>query len=76
VKERRVELLHQGRVLLSEDLVSCRLASGEKVPAPQPREAVVFFEHFGRGFALPASNFLLQFRITSIYSSIKVGRMR
>jgi hypothetical protein len=31
------------------------------VPAPQPREAVVFFEHFQRGFVLSASNFLRQF---------------
>jgi hypothetical protein len=31
------------------------------VPAPQPREAVVFYEHFPRGFVLLASNFLRQF---------------
>jgi hypothetical protein len=31
------------------------------VPSPQPKEAVVFFEHFRRGFALPASNFPRQF---------------
>jgi hypothetical protein len=31
------------------------------VPVPQPGEAVVFYEHFQRGFALPASNFLRQF---------------
>jgi hypothetical protein len=31
------------------------------VPAPQPGEAVVFYDHFSRGFALPASNFLRKF---------------
>jgi hypothetical protein len=41
--------------------VGCRPAGGELVPAPQLREAVVFYEHFRRGFALPASNFLRQF---------------
>jgi hypothetical protein len=34
VKERRIELLDQGRVIPSEDLVSCHPASGERVPAP------------------------------------------
>jgi hypothetical protein len=46
VKERRIELLRQGHVILSEDLVSCRPPGVERVPAPKPREAVVFFEHF------------------------------
>jgi hypothetical protein len=31
------------------------------VPEPKPGEVVVFFEHFRRGFVLPASNFLWQF---------------
>jgi hypothetical protein len=31
------------------------------VPAPQPGEAVVFYDDFPRGFALPTSNFLRQF---------------
>jgi hypothetical protein len=61
VTERRIELLRQGRVLPPADLVGCRPASGELVPTPQPREAVVFYDHFLRGFALPASNFLRQF---------------
>jgi hypothetical protein len=61
VKERRIELLRQGRVIPSEDLVSCRPSHGERVPAPEPGEVVVFFEHFRRGFALPTSNFLWQF---------------
>jgi hypothetical protein len=61
VKERRIELLRQGRVIPSKGLVSCRPPSSERLPAPKPREAVVFFEHFRRGFALPASNFLRQF---------------
>jgi hypothetical protein len=61
VKERRIELLRQGRVIPSEDLMSCRPFGGERVPAPEPREVVVFFKHFWRGFALPASNFLWQF---------------
>jgi hypothetical protein len=58
VKEKRIKLLRQGRVLPSTDLVDCRPAGGELVPAPQPGEAVVFYDHFPRGFALPASNFL------------------
>jgi hypothetical protein len=61
VKEKRIELLRQGRVLPSADLVGCRPAGDELVPAPQPGEAVVFYDHFPRGFALPASNFLWQF---------------
>jgi hypothetical protein len=61
VKERRIELLRQGRVLPLVDLVGCRPAGGERVPAPQPGETVVFYDHFPRGFALPASNFLRQF---------------
>jgi hypothetical protein len=61
VKEKRIELLRQGRVLPPTDLVGCRAAGGELVPMPQPGEAVVFYDHFPRGFALPASNFLRQF---------------
>jgi hypothetical protein len=61
VKEKRIELLRQGRVLPSADLVGCRPASGERVPTPQPGEMVIFYDHFPRGFALPASNFLWQF---------------
>jgi hypothetical protein len=61
VKKRRIELLRQGRVLLPTDLVGCRPAGGERVPAPQPEETMVFYDHFLRGFALPASNFLRQF---------------
>jgi hypothetical protein len=61
VKEKRIELLCQGRVLPSTDLVGCRPASGERVPTPQPGETVVFYDHFPRGFALPASNFMRQF---------------
>jgi hypothetical protein len=41
--------------------VGCRPSSGVLVPAPELEEAVVFYEHFRRGFALPASNFLWQF---------------
>jgi hypothetical protein len=35
VKEKRIELLRQGRVLPPVDLVGCRPACGERVPAPQ-----------------------------------------
>jgi hypothetical protein len=58
VMESNIELFHQGRVLLSANLVGCRPTGGNLVPAPQPGEAVVLYEHFRRGFALPASNFL------------------
>jgi hypothetical protein len=61
VKEKRIKLLRQGRVLPPTDLVGFRPVGGERVPAPQPGEAVVFYDHFPRGFALPASNFLWQF---------------
>jgi hypothetical protein len=44
--ERKIELLRQGQVLPSTDLVGCCPADGELVPAPKPREAVVFYEHF------------------------------
>jgi hypothetical protein len=61
VKEKQIELLRQGRVLPPTDLVGCRPAGGERVPAPEPRETVVFYDHFLWGFALPASSFLRQF---------------
>jgi hypothetical protein len=61
VKEKQIEMLHQGRVLPPADLVGCRPAGGERVPALQPGEAVVFYDHFLWGFALPASDFLRQF---------------
>jgi hypothetical protein len=41
--------------------MGCCPACSEQVPAPQPEEMVVFYDHFPRGFALPASNFLWQF---------------
>jgi hypothetical protein len=43
------------------DLVGYRPAGDERVPAPEPGETVVFYDHFPRGFALPASSFLHQF---------------
>jgi hypothetical protein len=58
VKEKQIELLRQGRVLPPADLVSCRPAGGELVPAPGSGETVVFYDHFPRGFALPASSFM------------------
>jgi hypothetical protein len=38
--------------------MGCRPAGSKLVLAPQPGEAVVFYDHFPRGFALPASDFL------------------
>jgi hypothetical protein len=61
VKEKRIELLHQGQVLPPADLMGCRPACHERVHAPEPGETVVFYDHFPRGFALPASDFLRQF---------------
>jgi hypothetical protein len=61
VKEKQNELLRRGRVLLPVDLVGCRPAGSERIPAPKPVEAVVFYDHFPRGFALPASSFMRQF---------------
>jgi hypothetical protein len=37
VKEKQIELLRRGRVLLPADLVGCRPAGNERVPAPEPR---------------------------------------
>jgi hypothetical protein len=68
VKEKRIELLRQGRVLPSTDLVGCRPASGERVPTPQPGETVVFYDHFPRGFALPPRTSCGSSWITSICS--------
>jgi hypothetical protein len=61
VKEKQIELLRQGRVLPPADLVGCCPAGSEHIPAPEPREAVVFYDHFPWGFALPASSFMRQF---------------
>jgi hypothetical protein len=61
VKEKQIELLRQGRVLPPADLVGCCPAGDERVPAPEPGEMVVFYDHFPRGFALPASSFLRRF---------------
>jgi hypothetical protein len=61
VKEKQIELLRQGRVLPPADLMGCRPAGGERGPAPEPRETVVFYDHFPRGFTLPTSSFLCQF---------------
>jgi hypothetical protein len=41
--------------------VGCRLVGTEQVPAPETGEAVVFYDHFPRGFTLPVSSFLCRF---------------
>jgi hypothetical protein len=61
VKEKQIELLRRGRVLPPADLMGCHPAGSEWVPAPGPGETVVFYHHFARGFALPASSFMRQF---------------
>jgi hypothetical protein len=61
VKEKQIEPLPRGRVLPPADLVGCHPAGTEQVPAPEPGEAVVFYDHFPQGFALPVSSFLRQF---------------
>jgi hypothetical protein len=76
VKEKRIELLRQGWVLPPADLVGCRLAGGELVPTPQPGEAVVFYDQFPRGFALPASDFYDNSWTTSTCSRTTLGRMQ
>jgi hypothetical protein len=57
MKEKQIELLRRGRVLPPADLVGCRPAGIERIPALGPGETVVFYDHFPRGFALPASSF-------------------
>jgi hypothetical protein len=61
VKERRIELLRQAWRIPSEELVSFSPSKGEWVPTSEPGEVVIFFEHFQRGFMIPAINFLRQF---------------
>jgi hypothetical protein len=61
VKEKQIEPLHRGRVLPPADLMGCRPADNEWVPAPGPEETMVFYDHFHRGFVLPASSFMCQF---------------
>jgi hypothetical protein len=61
VKEKQIELLRQGWVLPPADLVCCRPAGSEHIPAPEPGEVVVFYDHFPWGFALPANIFMRQF---------------
>jgi hypothetical protein len=51
----------QAQKIPSEKFVKCHPTKGERVPAPEPGEVVIFFEHFRRGFALPARSFLRQF---------------
>jgi hypothetical protein len=58
VKERRIELLRQARWIPSEELMSFSPSKGERLPTPEPGEVVIFFEHFWRGFMIPAINFL------------------
>jgi hypothetical protein len=41
--------------------VGCHPADDERVPALEPGETVVFYDHFPQGFTLPASSFLRQF---------------
>jgi hypothetical protein len=48
-------------VLPPADLVGCRPAGVEWVPALEPGETVVFYDHFPRGFALPFSSFMRRF---------------
>jgi hypothetical protein len=48
-------------MLLPADLVGCRPAGSERIPTLNSGEVVVFYDHFPRGFALPASSFMLQF---------------
>jgi hypothetical protein len=61
LKDKQIELLRRGRVLPPADLMSCRPAGSELVPAPATGETVVFYDHFPQGFALPASSFMRQF---------------
>jgi hypothetical protein len=76
VKDKEIELLRQGRVLPPADLVSCHPAGGELVPAPAPGETVVFYDHFPRGFTLPASSFMRQFLDHFHLQPHTLGRMR
>jgi hypothetical protein len=41
--------------------MGCHPAGSERIPAPKPGEAVVFYDHFPRGFVLRASSFMREF---------------
>ncbi|KAE8783878.1 hypothetical protein D1007_42629 [Hordeum vulgare] len=47
----------------SAELVAVRLPGGEGSLTPQDGEAVIFNEHFARGFRLPVSHFFSRFLI-------------
>lgn len=62
IHDEHIQFLYDTRRLPSEALVEARAApAGEITPAPKPGERVVFYNHFLRGFALPASAFFRQF---------------
>jgi hypothetical protein len=76
VKERRIELLRQRWVIPSEDLVRCCPSGGERVPAPELGEVVVFFERFEGVSCCPPATSCGSSSITSIYSRITLGQAR
>ena len=57
-----IQFLQETRRLLGEARVEARAApKAEITPAPKPGERVVFYNHFLRGFGLPASDFFRHF---------------
>ncbi|KAE8789133.1 hypothetical protein D1007_36823 [Hordeum vulgare] len=60
VDEGHIDALRHHRLLPPASQVSVRLPSSKNSPAPVAGEVVVFFEHFYRGFGLPASSFFAE----------------
>ncbi|KAE8787263.1 gypsy-type retrotransposon rire2 protein [Hordeum vulgare] len=58
-----IEELRHCRLLPPASLVAARVSGAENAPTPREGEAVVFEEHFYRGFGLPTSNFFTNFLI-------------
>ncbi|KAI4987530.1 hypothetical protein ZWY2020_020330 [Hordeum vulgare] len=52
-----IEALHHYRMLPPASLVMVRVPGAETAPTPREGEIIVFYEHFCRGFGLPASTF-------------------
>ncbi|KAE8797067.1 hypothetical protein D1007_27854 [Hordeum vulgare] len=56
-----IEALRDRRMLPPATLVAAWVPGAEAAPIPEKGEAVVFEEHFYRGFGLPASDFFARF---------------
>ncbi|KAE8778220.1 hypothetical protein D1007_48930 [Hordeum vulgare] len=63
VVEGNIKFLRHRCMLPPAKLVAVRVHGGDGSLTPQDSEAVVFTEHFGYGFRLPASDFFSRFLV-------------